>query len=83
MGTGKTIHKEPLLTGRKRRNGIETGVQSLPRDGSGGYLLYWPGGPRLKGGVSPVQALVWNVGDPGIETGTVGLCGGVARETPK
>lgn len=45
-GTGKVSgenreddEQEPLSTSRKRRDGIKTGVQLLPRDESGGYLL--------------------------------------------
>ena len=55
---------EPLLKCRKRVDGIETGVGSLPRDESGGCLRSWPGGVRHEGGASPVQAPVRNVGTP-------------------
>ena len=38
VGTEKANASEPLLNCRKRSDGIETGVQLLPRDESGGYL---------------------------------------------
>jgi hypothetical protein len=37
--TGKANVSEPLLTCRKRIGDIETGVQLLPREEPGGYLL--------------------------------------------
>lgn len=64
MRTEKANVSEPLLKCRKRSDGIETGVQLLPRDESGGFLYSWPGGARHKGGASSVQALVRNVGTP-------------------
>jgi hypothetical protein len=39
VGTEKANVSEPLLKCRKRSDGIETGVQLLPRDEPGGYLL--------------------------------------------
>src|SRR4051812_41969205 len=63
VGTEKANVSEPLLKCRKRIDDIETGVQLLPREESGGYLstaLVVSG----KGGASSVQALVWNVGTP-------------------
>lgn len=39
VGAGKANESEPLMKCRKRSDGIETGVQSLPRDESGGSLL--------------------------------------------
>jgi len=59
---GKTNVSEPLVTCRKRRNVIETGLQSLARDKVRGMPADCPSGDRHKGGVSPAQALVWNVG---------------------
>ncbi len=38
VGTEKANVSEPLLKCRKRSDGIETGVQLLPRDEPGGYL---------------------------------------------
>ncbi len=38
VGTEKANVSEPLLKCRKRIDGIETGVQLLPRDEPGGYL---------------------------------------------
>ena len=38
VGTEKANESEPLMKCRKRIDGIETGVQLLPRDDSGGYL---------------------------------------------
>src|SRR3954471_18766019 len=39
VGTEKANESEPLMKCRKRIDGIETGVQLLPRDESGGYLF--------------------------------------------
>ena len=47
---------------RKRRNVIEIGFQSLTRDKVWGKPVYCPRGGRYEGGVSSVQALVWNLG---------------------
>lgn len=58
----KTNVSEPLLTCRKRRDVIETGVQSLPRDKVRGMPADCSGGDRHKGGVSPAQACMRNVG---------------------
>jgi len=60
--TMKTNASEPLMTCRKRRNDVETGLESLARDEPSGKPAYWLGGVRHEGGVSMVQALVWNVG---------------------
>jgi len=62
VSAGKTNVSEPLITCRKRRDVIETGLQSLARDRARGEPADCPGGDRHKGGVSPVQALVRNVG---------------------
>ena len=53
---------EPLRKCRKRWNVIETGLQSLARDEARGKPADYPGGDRHKDGVSPAQALAWNVG---------------------
>jgi hypothetical protein len=53
---------EPLMKGRKRMDGVETGTESLARDKSGRYLLTDPGGVRLRGGVNLQQVLARNVG---------------------
>ena len=58
----KTNASEPLMTCRKRRNAIETGLQSLVRDEAWGKPVDCPSDGRHEGGVSPAQALVWNVG---------------------
>ncbi len=62
MRTGKTNVSEPLMKCRKRWNVIETELQSLVRDEAWGAPVDCPSGDRHKGGVSPVQALVRNVG---------------------
>jgi hypothetical protein len=50
------------MTCRKRRDAIETELQSLARDEARGEPADYPSDGRHEGGVSPVQALVWNVG---------------------
>ena len=59
---GKTNVSEPLVTCRKRRNVIETGLLLLVRDTARGMPADCSSDDRHKGGVSPVQALVRNVG---------------------
>lgn len=59
---GKANVSEPLTTCRKRRNVIETGLQSLARDEARGEPVDCPSGDRHEGGASPAQALVRNVG---------------------
>jgi len=59
---GKTNASEPLTTCRKRRDVIETGLQLLARDKARGKPVDCPSGDRHEDGVSPVQALVRNVG---------------------
>ena len=59
---GKANVSEPLATCRKRRDVIETGLQSLARDKARGTPADCPSGDRHKGGASPAQALVRNVG---------------------
>ena len=53
---------EPLRKGRKSRNDVKTGRESLARDESGRYLFTDPGGVRLRGGVKLQQVLARNVG---------------------
>jgi len=59
---GKTNVSEPPVTCRKRRNVIETGLQSLARDQARGMPADCPSDDRHQGGASPAQALVRNVG---------------------
>jgi hypothetical protein len=59
---GKTNASEPLSICRKRRDVIETGLQLLARDEARGKPADCPSGDRQEDGVSPVQALVENVG---------------------
>ena len=73
VGTGKTNASEPLRKCRKRRDVIETGLQLLARDEARGMPADCPSGDRHKDGVSPVQALVENVG----------TCVSMPRETSK
>ena len=58
----KANESEPLMTCRKRRNVVETELQSLARDRAWGIPVSCPGGDRHEGGASLVQALVGNVG---------------------
>jgi hypothetical protein len=62
VSAGKTNVSELLLMCRKRRNVIETELQSLARDEARGMPVDCPSGDRHEGGVSPVQAFVRNVG---------------------
>ena len=62
VSAGKTNVSEPLVTCRKRRDAIETRLQSLAWDEARGVPADCLSGDRHKGGVSPVQALVRNVG---------------------
>ena len=62
MSAGKTNVSEPLMKCRKRRDVIETEVQSLARDEAREVPAYCPSGDRHEGGVSPAQALMRNVG---------------------
>ena len=75
---GKTSVSEPSSTCRKRRDAIETRLQSLAWDESGGRPAYCPDGGRRRDGVSPAQALVWNVG-----TYRLGVKGEVQAEAPQ
>src|SRR5690606_31077443 len=60
--SGKANVSEPPMTCRKRRDTVETRVQSLPWDVARGTPVSCPGGGRHEGGASPNQALVRNVG---------------------
>jgi len=60
--TGKANESEPLMTCRKRKNAVETGLRSLVRDEAWGTPVSCSGGGRHEGGASPVLALVRNVG---------------------
>ena len=62
VGARKTNASESLATCRKRRDVIETGLQSLARDEAWEQPAYCPGGDRHQGGVSLAQAPVRNVG---------------------
>jgi hypothetical protein len=53
---------EPLMKGRKRKDDVETGTESLARDESGRNLPTYPDGVRLRGGVKLQQVLARNVG---------------------
>jgi len=70
---GKTSVSKPSSTCRKRRDVIETRLQSLAWDKSGGRPVYCPDDGRHRDGVSPAQALVRNVG----------TCTPMPRETSK
>ena len=62
VSAGKTNESEPLRTCRKRRDVVETRLQSLVWDEARRKPADCPSGDRHKGGVSPVQALMRNVG---------------------
>ena len=62
VSVGKTNESEPLMTCRKRRDAIETGLLLLVRDEAQGKPVDCLSDGRHEGGVSPAQALVWNVG---------------------
>ena len=62
MRAGKANVSEPLTTCRKRRDVIETRLQSLAWDEARGVPADCPSGDRHEGGASPAQALVRNVG---------------------
>ena len=59
---GKTSESEPPMTCRNTTDGVRTGEECRPWDKFGRILETGPCGTRLVGGVSPYQALVWNVG---------------------
>jgi hypothetical protein len=59
---GKANVSEPLLTCRKRKDVIESRLQSLACDEARGEPADCPSDDRHEGGASPAQALVRNVG---------------------
>ena len=61
-GSRRRAKAIPLMRRRKRIDGIKTGVESLPRDESGGSLLTGQTVSGMNGGASVVRALVWNGG---------------------
>jgi len=58
----ETNESEPPMNCRKRRNDVKTRQLSLTWDGVWAIPVYGPDGIRHEGGVTSVQALVWNVG---------------------
>ncbi len=62
VSAGKANVSEPPGTCRKRWDVTETVLQSLARDEARGMPADCPSGDRHKGGASPAQALVRNVG---------------------
>ena len=58
----KTNASEPLMTCRKTLYGVETGIETLSREGGGGGPAYGSTGVRHEGGVILIQAWVRNVG---------------------
>lgn len=60
--TAKTNASEPLMNCRKRRDDVKTRGLSLSWDKSGRCLFIAQMASGRQGGVSSVQALVWNVG---------------------
>ena len=58
----KTNASEPLMTCRKTLDGVETGIETLSREGGGGGPAYGSTGVRHEGGVILIQAWVRNVG---------------------
>ena len=50
------------MTCRKVQDDAETGWNSLTRDESGGRPDFCPGGIRHEGGVTLIQASMWNAG---------------------
>lgn len=62
VNAGKMSASEPSLMCRKRRNVVETGLQLLARDEARGMPVDCPNDGRHQDGMSPAQALVWNVG---------------------
>ncbi len=58
----KTNASEPLMTCRKTPSDVETGIETLSREGGGGLPVYGSTGVRHEGGVILIQAWVRNVG---------------------
>jgi hypothetical protein len=59
---GKTSESKPPMNCRKRRDDVKTRRQSLFWDQFGGNLFTAQATSGGRGGVNPIQALVWNVG---------------------
>jgi len=74
VSAGKTSVSKPSSTCRKRRDAIETRLQSLAWDAVRAMPAYGPDGDRHEGGVSLAQALAWNVGT--CRRGAKGECQG-------
>lgn len=62
MRIRKTIEREPLMRRRKAQDVIETKPRSWPWDKARKGPVYGPGGDRREGGVSLIQAFMWNMG---------------------
>lgn len=62
VGTRKANESEPLMSCRKVKDVIETGLLYRVRDRVWGEPVYCPDGGRQKGGASLVQAFMRNVG---------------------
>jgi len=60
--TRKANESEPLMSCRKVKDVIETGLRYRVRDRVWGKPAYCPDGGRQKGGASLVQAFMRNVG---------------------
>ena len=58
----KTNASEPLMTCRKTSSDVETGIETLSREGGGERPVYGSTGVRHEGGVILIQAWVRNVG---------------------
>jgi hypothetical protein len=59
---GETSESKPSMNGRKGSVDVKTEVSGHLGTSLGGALKPGPSGIRLEGGVTPRQALVWNVG---------------------
>jgi hypothetical protein len=75
VGTGKTSLDEPLVKRREFKGGIETGEYHGSRDRVWRVPVYWPGGVRRKGGVSPVCGICTEHGKANAESLPGGLAG--------
>lgn len=62
MRIKKTNASEPLMMCRKTVSDVETGIETLSREGGGGIPVYGSTGVRHEGGVILIQAWVRNVG---------------------
>jgi hypothetical protein len=58
----KTNASEPLMKCRKNESDVETGIETLSHEGSGGLPVYGSTGVRHEGGMILIQAWVRNVG---------------------